>query len=238
MYVVESDGRMVVIDCGITFPKNDQMGVDIVLPDFSYVLERADALEAIVPTHGHEDHIGAVPFLLRAVGQVPVYGRRCTASPGNSASTAWRSAPSSSGCRTASKVPVGPFEAEFIPITHSQYPTARPWRCAPRRARSPHRRLRDRVRPGGRPPQRRARVRAPRRPRRPAAAGGLHERGGERPGRAVPERGRQGRAGRALCDLAWPGPRHHLPRRTSTGCGRSSRRPTSTAGSSPSSAAR
>ncbi len=68
MYVVESDGRMVVIDCGITFPKNDQMGVDIVLPDFSYVLERADALEAIVLTHGHEDHIGAVP--------VPAAGRR------------------------------------------------------------------------------------------------------------------------------------------------------------------
>ena len=78
MYVIEYDGRMVVIDCGITFPKNDQMGVDIVLPDFGYVVERRDALEAIILTHGHEDHIGAVPFLLRAVGQVPIYGRRFT----------------------------------------------------------------------------------------------------------------------------------------------------------------
>ena len=60
MYVVEHDGRMVLIDCGITFPKNDQMGVDIVLPDFSYVLERRDALEGLILTHGHEDHIGAV----------------------------------------------------------------------------------------------------------------------------------------------------------------------------------
>ena len=78
MYVVEHDGRMVLIDCGITFPKNDQMGVDIVLPDFSYVIERRDMLEGLILTHGHEDHIGAVPFLLRAVGQVPIYARRFT----------------------------------------------------------------------------------------------------------------------------------------------------------------
>src|SRR6476661_1560463 len=69
---------MVLIDCGITFPKNDQMGVDIVLPDFGYVVERRDRLEALILTHGHEDHIGAVPFLLRAVGQVPIYARRFT----------------------------------------------------------------------------------------------------------------------------------------------------------------
>ena len=78
MYVVEHGGRMVLIDCGITFPKNDQMGVDIVLPDFTYVVERRDALEALILTHGHEDHIGAVPFLIRAVGQVPIYARRFT----------------------------------------------------------------------------------------------------------------------------------------------------------------
>jgi ribonuclease J len=121
MYVVESDGRMVVIDCGITFPKNDQMGVDIVLPDFSYVLERADALEAIVLTHGHEDHIGAVPFLLRAVGQVPVYGRRFTLA-------LLRPKLGEHGLAERAElvevpygveVPIGPFEAEFIPITHS-----------------------------------------------------------------------------------------------------------------------
>ena len=96
MYVVESDGRMVVIDCGLTFPKNDQMGVDIVLPDLRTWSSAGDALEAIILTHGHEDHIGAVPFLLRAVGQGADYGRRFT-SPccaRSWASTACRRAPS------------------------------------------------------------------------------------------------------------------------------------------------
>ena len=121
MYVVESDGRMVVIDCGITFPKNDQMGVDIVLPDFTYLLERPQALEAIILTHGHEDHIGAVPFLLRAVGQVPVYGRRFTLAllrpklgeHGLAESAELIEVP------YGREVAVGPFDAEFIPITHS-----------------------------------------------------------------------------------------------------------------------
>ena len=79
MYVVEAaDGRMVVIDCGVTFPNHDQFGVDLVLPDFSYVEERADLLEAIILTHGHEDHIGALPYLIREIGQVPIYGARFT----------------------------------------------------------------------------------------------------------------------------------------------------------------
>src|SRR5680860_639846 len=121
MYVVESGDRMVLIDCGITFPKNDQMGIDIVLPDFGYVVERRDRLEALILTHGHEDHIGAVPFLLRAVGPVPVYGRRFTLAllrpklgeHGLSDSAELIEVP------YGREVEVGPFGAEFIPITHS-----------------------------------------------------------------------------------------------------------------------
>jgi ribonuclease J len=121
MYAVESSGRMVIIDCGLTFPKNDQMGVDIVLPDFSYVAERAEALEAVILTHGHEDHLGAVPFLLRAVGQVPVYGRRFTLA-------LLRPKLGEHGLLDDAElvevpygreIPIGPFDAEFIPITHS-----------------------------------------------------------------------------------------------------------------------
>ncbi|MGD9694633.1 MAG: ribonuclease J [Thermoleophilia bacterium] len=121
MYVVEHDGRIVVIDCGITFPKNDQMGVDIVLPDFGYLTERPGAVEAIILTHGHEDHIGAVPFLLRAIGRVPVYGRRFTLAllrpklgeHGLADDTELVEVP------YGEDVEIGPFATRFIPITHS-----------------------------------------------------------------------------------------------------------------------
>ena len=65
MMVVEYDGRIVVVDTGLMFPTPDQLGIDLVLPDFAYLRERADDVEAIVLTHGHEDHVGALPFVLR-----------------------------------------------------------------------------------------------------------------------------------------------------------------------------
>jgi ribonuclease J len=80
MTVVEYDGRLVVIDTGLMFPAPDQLGIDLVLPDFAYLLERADDIEAIVLTHGHEDHVGALPFLLRQLGRnPPIYGGPLTA---------------------------------------------------------------------------------------------------------------------------------------------------------------
>ena len=65
MMVVEYDGRIVVVDTGLMFPTPDQLGIDLVLPDFAYLRERADDIEAIVVTHGHEDHLGALPWVLR-----------------------------------------------------------------------------------------------------------------------------------------------------------------------------
>src|SRR3712207_3522901 len=81
MTVVEYDGRIVVVDTGLRFPTVDQMGIDLVLPDFAYLRERVDDIEAIVITHGHEDHIGALPWLLRELGEtsIPVtYGGQLT----------------------------------------------------------------------------------------------------------------------------------------------------------------
>ena len=66
MAVLELDGRLLVIDCGVLFPEDHQPGVDLILPDFDYIDDRLDDVEAVVLTHGHEDHIGAVPYLLRA----------------------------------------------------------------------------------------------------------------------------------------------------------------------------
>jgi ribonuclease J len=77
MTVVEYEGRIVVVDTGLMFPTPEQMGIDLVLPDFAYLRERAEDIEAIVLTHGHEDHVGALPYVLREIGDTkmpPVYG--------------------------------------------------------------------------------------------------------------------------------------------------------------------
>ena len=70
MTVVEYEGRIVVVDTGLMFPTPDQLGVDLVLPDFAYLRDRAADIEAIVLTHGHEDHVGALPYVLREIAGV------------------------------------------------------------------------------------------------------------------------------------------------------------------------
>src|SRR3712207_2438169 len=74
--VIEYEGRIIVVDTGLAFPTPDQLGIDLVLPDFSYLRERAEDIEAIVLTHGHEDHVGALPFLTRQLAEKhmpPIY---------------------------------------------------------------------------------------------------------------------------------------------------------------------
>ena len=68
MTVVEFDGRIIVVDTGLMFPTAEMHGIDLVLPDFAYLRDRADDIEAIVLTHGHEDHVGALPYVLREIG--------------------------------------------------------------------------------------------------------------------------------------------------------------------------
>ncbi len=123
MTVFERDGRMLLLDSGLSFPHSEMFGIDLVLPDFRYVAERADRLEAIVLTHGHEDHIGALPYLLREIGTgAPVWGTRLTLGMVKSkldehgllAHTELIEIDTDGGV-----VEVGPFSAEFVPITHS-----------------------------------------------------------------------------------------------------------------------
>src|ERR1700753_1333249 len=78
MTVFEHRGRLLVVDCGVLFPETEQPGVDLILPDFSYLRDRWDDLHAIVLTHGPEDHIGAAPYLLREKPDVPLVGSRLT----------------------------------------------------------------------------------------------------------------------------------------------------------------
>jgi ribonuclease J len=117
---IEQAGRIVVLDCGIMFPDPDMPGIDLVLPDFSWLRDRADAVEAVVLTHGHEDHTGGLAFLLRDLA-VPVYGSELTLGlAGNRVDEAGLSdratyIPVSDG----EERQIGPFMVEFIPVTHS-----------------------------------------------------------------------------------------------------------------------
>ncbi|HEY1593673.1 MAG TPA: ribonuclease J [Solirubrobacteraceae bacterium] len=121
MTVVEYDGRIVVIDAGLRFPTTDMLGIDLVLPDFSYLRERVDDIEAIVVTHGHEDHLGALPWVLRELGaQPPVYGGRLTIAMARSKldEHRLRDAPLED-LDPGERLTLGPFEVELVHMTHS-----------------------------------------------------------------------------------------------------------------------
>ena len=81
MTVFEYGGKLLIVDCGVLFPEDQQPGVDLILPDFRPIEDRMDDVEAIVLTHGHEDHIGAVPFLLRQRPDLTVVGSRFATHP-------------------------------------------------------------------------------------------------------------------------------------------------------------
>jgi ribonuclease J len=121
MTVVEYDGRIVVVDTGLMFPTAEMLGIDLVLPDFSYLRERVDDIEAIVLTHGHEDHVGALPYVLREVGPPPViYGGLLTIGMVRSKLDEHKlgDAPLQD-IAAGEKVQVGPFELETIHLSHS-----------------------------------------------------------------------------------------------------------------------
>src|SRR5919204_495697 len=121
MTVVEHEGRIVVVDTGLMFPTTEMLGIDLVLPDFSYLRDRAGEVEAIVLTHGHEDHVGALPFVLREVGMPPViYGGALTVGLVRSKleEHRLREAPLEV-LEAGERVRVGPFELELIHMAHS-----------------------------------------------------------------------------------------------------------------------
>jgi ribonuclease J len=123
MTVVEYDGRMVIVDCGLRFPTAEMMGIDLVLPDFSYVRDNIDSLEAIVITHGHEDHLGALPWMIRDLGQdkIPVvYSGQLTIAMSRSKldEHKLRDVPLEV-LPIGDTVDAGPFEIERIHLTHS-----------------------------------------------------------------------------------------------------------------------
>jgi ribonuclease J len=121
MTVVESGGRIVIVDTGLMFPTAEMLGIDLVLPDFSYLRGRLDDIEAIVLTHGHEDHVGALPYVLREIGIPPaIYGGPLTIGLVRSKLEEHkiRDAPLTA-IETGERLKAGPFEIEMIHMSHS-----------------------------------------------------------------------------------------------------------------------
>jgi ribonuclease J len=121
MTVVEYEGRIVVVDTGLMFPTPEMLGIDLVLPDFGYLRDRAEDIEAIVLTHGHEDHVGALPYVLREIGMPPViYGGLLTVGMVRSKldEHKLKDAPLEE-LPAGQKVQLGPFELELVHLSHS-----------------------------------------------------------------------------------------------------------------------
>ncbi len=123
MTVVEYDGRIVVVDSGLMFPAPDQLGIDLVLPDFAYLRERASDIEAVVLTHGHEDHVGSLPYLLRELGPkaIPaIYGGPLTIEMVRSKLDEHKLRDVRlEAVAPGDEIEAGPFELETIKMAHS-----------------------------------------------------------------------------------------------------------------------
>jgi ribonuclease J len=119
MNVIEYNGHILLIDCGVLFPEEEQPGVDLILPDFSYIKDRLDEVDALVLTHGHEDHIGGVPYLLKLRPDIPLIGSKLTLAFVDAKCKEHRLNPTKVEVEGRDKLKVGPFTLEFITVTHS-----------------------------------------------------------------------------------------------------------------------
>jgi ribonuclease J len=119
MTVLETQGRLLVIDCGVLFPEDHHPGIDLILPDFEYLDGRLDSVEAIVLTHGHEDHIGAVPFLLKRKPDIPLLGSQLTLALVEAKLKEHRITPYSLTVKEGTRERLGVFDLEFVAVNHS-----------------------------------------------------------------------------------------------------------------------
>ncbi len=119
MTVLETQGRLLVIDCGVLFPEDHHPGVDLILPDLEYLESRLDRIEAIVLTHGHEDHIGAVPYLLRMKADIPLVGSQLTLALVEAKLKEHRIKPFTLGVKEGQREKLGVFDLEFVAVNHS-----------------------------------------------------------------------------------------------------------------------
>ncbi|TBN56457.1 ribonuclease J [Glaciihabitans arcticus] len=115
----EIDGKILIVDCGVLFPEEHQPGVDLILPDFSPIRDRLDDIVGVVLTHGHEDHIGAVPYLLRLRADIPLIGSTLTLALIEAKLKEHRITPYTLTVAEGQKEKLGPFDLEFVAVNHS-----------------------------------------------------------------------------------------------------------------------
>ncbi|PBC40665.1 ribonuclease J [Rhodococcus sp. ACPA4] len=119
MTVFEHKGKLLIVDCGVLFPEDQQPGVDLILPDFRYIEDRMDDVEAVILTHGHEDHIGALPFLLRLRADIPVIGAKFTLALVAAKCREHRLRPNLVEVVEGDSTTHGPFDCEYFAVNHS-----------------------------------------------------------------------------------------------------------------------
>ena len=119
MTVFEHDGSLLIVDCGVLFPEEHQPGIDVILPDFSWIRDRLDSVVGLVLTHGHEDHIGGVPYLLRERPDIPVIGSRLTLALIKEKLKEHRIRPRLREVAEGDTVDLGAFGCEFLAVNHS-----------------------------------------------------------------------------------------------------------------------
>ncbi|AIL97112.1 ribonuclease J [Corynebacterium ureicelerivorans] len=119
MTVFEYNGRLLIVDCGVLFPNSDEPGVDLVLPDFGPIENKLDKVDALVVTHGHEDHIGAIPWLLKLRHDLPIYSSKFTNALIKAKTQEHRQRPKLHDVNKDSEITVGPFRLRFWHVNHS-----------------------------------------------------------------------------------------------------------------------
>ncbi|MGP3927801.1 ribonuclease J [Streptomyces sp. 8N616] len=119
MTVFEYGGRLLIVDCGVLFPEEEQPGIDLILPDFTTIRDRLDDIDGIVLTHGHEDHIGGVPYLLREKQDIPLIGSKLTLALIEAKLQEHRIRPYTLEVIEGQRERIGPFDCEFVAVNHS-----------------------------------------------------------------------------------------------------------------------